>query len=151
MNRFPLSFSSLRARWRAGLPLRYTMMVVVVVAVRIEDRLANTPELERVRPDYGKTLATETTAGSLTRRTQTVVRSGEVLGTLVVWFDATYGQGLLQARRSQMLSLVALQVLAILAVLMPVLESRVLRPIERLKEQASALDRKSTRLNSSHS
>lgn len=205
MNRFPLSFSSLRARWRAGLPLRYTMMVVVVVgvtlpalllltleqelaeksqkallaqsetalmkigsvsiaepmwvvdrvaldaaavrllespqvvAVRIEDGLANTPELERVRPDYGKTLATETAAGSLTRRTQTVVRSGEVLGTLVVWFDATYGQGLLQARRSQMLSLVALQVLAILAVLMPVLVSRVLRPIERLKEQASAL------------
>lgn len=205
MNRFPLSLSSLRARWRAGLPLRYTMMVVVVVgvtlpalllltmeqelaeksqkallaqsetalmkigsvsiaepmwvvdrvaldaaavrllespqvvAVRIEDGLANTPELERVRPDYGKTLATETAAGSLTRRTQTVVRSGEVLGTLVVWFDATYGQGLLQARRSQMLSLVALQVLAILAVLMPVLVSRVLRPIERLKEQASAL------------
>ncbi|MDZ7921376.1 putative bifunctional diguanylate cyclase/phosphodiesterase [Rhodoferax sp.] len=205
MNRFPLSFSSLRARWRAGLPLRYTMMVVVVVgvtlpalllltleqelaeksqkallaqsetalmkigsvsiaepmwvvdrvaldaaavrllespqvvAVRIEDGLANTPELERVRPDYGKVLANETEAGSLTRRTQTVVRSGEVLGTLVVWFDATYGQGLLQARRSQMLSLVALQVLAILAVLMPVLVSRVLRPIERLKEQASAL------------
>ena len=205
MHRFPLSFSNLRARWRAGLPLRYTMMVVVVVgvtlpalllltleqelaeksqkallaqsetalmkigsvsiaepmwvvdrvaldaaavrllespqvvAVRIEDGLANTPELERVRPDYGKTLATETAAGSLTRRTQTVVRSGEVLGTLVVWFDATYGQGLLQARRSQMLSLVALQVLAILAVLMPVLVSRVLRPIERLKEQASAL------------
>jgi len=205
MNRFPMSISGLRARWRAGLPLRYTMMVVVVVgvslpalllltleqelaeksqkallaqsetalmkigsvsiaepmwvvdrvaldaaavrllespqvvAVRIEDGLANTPELERVRPDYGKALGTETAAGSLTRRTQTVVRSGEVLGTLVVWFDATYGQGLLQARRSQMLSLVALQVLAILAVLMPVLVSRVLRPIERLKEQASAL------------
>jgi diguanylate cyclase (GGDEF)-like protein len=205
MNRIPQSLSSLRARWRAGLPLRYTMMVVVVVgvtlpalllltleqelaeksqkallaqsetalmkigsvsiaepmwvvdrvaldaaavrllespqvvAVRIEDGLANTPELERVRPDYGKALTTETAAGSLTRRTQTVVRSGEVLGTLVVWFDATYGQGLLQARRSQMLSLVALQVLAILAVLMPVLVSRVLRPIERLKEQASAL------------
>ncbi|MFM6990860.1 MAG: putative bifunctional diguanylate cyclase/phosphodiesterase [Rhodoferax sp.] len=205
MSRFSLRFSNLRARWRAGLPLRYTMMVVVVVgvtlpalllltleqelaeksqkallaqsetalmkigsvsiaepmwvvdrvaldaaavrllespqvvAVRIEDGLANTPELERVRPDYGKALAAETAAGSLTRRTQTVVRSGEVLGTLVVWFDATYGQGLLQARRSQMLSLVTLQVLAILAVLMPVLVSRVLRPIERLKEQASAL------------
>lgn len=205
MNRFPLSFTNLRARWRAGLPLRYTMMVVVVlgvslpalllltleqelaeksqkallaqsetalmkigsvsiaepmwvgdrvaldaaavrllespqvVAVRIEDGLANTPELERIRSDYGKNLLAETGLGNLTRRTQTVVRSGEELGTLVVWFDATYGQGLLQARRSQMLSLVALQVLAILAVLMPVLVSRVLRPIERLKEQASAL------------
>ena len=56
-------------------------------------------------------------AGNLTLRSQPVVRSGEVLGNLKVWFDATYGQGLLQARRSQMFSLVALQVLAILAVL----------------------------------
>ena len=57
----------------------------------------------------------------------------------MVWIDASYGQGLLQARRDQMLVLVALQVLAILAVLMPVLVSRVLKPIERLKEQATAL------------
>ncbi len=205
MSHFPLNLAAVRARWRAGLPLRYTMMLVVVVgvslpalllltleqelaeksqkallaqsetalmnigsvsiaepmwvvdrialdaatvrllespqvvAVRIEDGLSNAAEMERTRPDYRKSLSGETASGNLTRRTQTVVRSGEVLGTLVVWFDATYGQGLLQARRSQMLSLVALQVLAILAVLMPVLVSRVLRPIERLKEQASAL------------
>jgi diguanylate cyclase (GGDEF)-like protein len=205
MSQSSLSLAALRARWRAGLPLRYTMMLVVVVgvslpalllltleqelaeksqkallaqsetalmnigsvsiaepmwvvdkialdaatvrllespqivAVRIEDRLSNAADMERTRPDYRKSLSGETASGNLTRRTQTVVRSGEVLGTLVVWFDATYGQGLLQARRSQMLSLVALQVLAILAVLMPVLVSRVLRPIERLKEQASAL------------
>jgi diguanylate cyclase (GGDEF)-like protein len=205
MSQSSLSLAALRARWRAGLPLRYTMMVVVVVgvslpalllltleqelaeksqkallaqsetalmnigsvsiaepmwvvdrialdaatvrllespqivAVRIEDGLSNAAEMERTRPDYRKSLSDETASGNLTRRTQTVVRSGEVLGTLVVWFDAAYGQGLLQARRSQMLSLVALQVLAILAVLMPVLVSRVLRPIERLKEQASAL------------
>jgi diguanylate cyclase len=204
-HRFSLRPSSLMRRWRAGLPLRYTMMVVVVigvslpalllltleqelaeksqkallaqsesalmkissvsiaepmwvvdrvaldaaavrllespqvVAVRIEDGLANTPTLERVRPDYSKSLDTEVLAGNLTLRSQQVVRSGEELGNLKVWFDATYGQGLLQARRSQMFSLVALQVLAILAVLMPVLVSRVLRPIERLKEQASAL------------
>jgi diguanylate cyclase (GGDEF)-like protein len=205
MQRFPLSFANLRARWRAGLPLRYTMMLVVVVgvslpalllltleqelaeksqkallaqsesalmkigsvsiaepmwvvdrvaldaaavrllespqvvAVRIEDGLANTPELERVRPDFARSLHDDAQAGRLTRRVQKVMRSGEELGTLVVWFDASYGQGLLQARRSQMLSLVALQVLAILAVLMPVLVSRVLKPIERLKEQATAL------------
>jgi len=110
-----------------------------VVAVRIEDGLANTPELERSRSDFKGSLKAETEAGRLNRRTQMVVRSGETLGTLIVWFDATYGQGLLQARRDQMLVLVALQVLAILAVLMPVLVSRVLRPIERLKEHATAL------------
>lgn len=110
-----------------------------VVAVRIEDGLANTPELERIRAEFKGSLDRETEAGRLNRRTQSVVRSGEPLGTLVIWFDATYGQGLLQARRDQMLVLVALQVLAILAVLMPVLVSRVLRPIERLKEHATAL------------
>jgi diguanylate cyclase (GGDEF)-like protein len=205
VSRFSLNPRNLLRRWRAGLPLRYTMMVVVVigvslpalllltmeqelaeksqkallgqsesalmkissvsiaepmwvvdrvaldaaavrllespqvVAVRIEDGLANTPTLERVRPGYGKSLDAEVSVGNLTLRSQKVVRSGEELGNLQVWFDATYGQGLLQARRSQMFSLVALQVLAILAVLMPVLVSRVLRPIERLKEQASAL------------
>jgi len=110
-----------------------------VVAVRIEDGLANTPELERIRADFTGSLDKDTAANRLTRRTQSIMRSGEPLGTLVVWFDASYGQGLLQARRNQMLVLVALQVLAILAVLMPVLVSRVLRPIERLKEHASAL------------
>lgn len=110
-----------------------------VVAVRIEDGLANTPEMERIRADFTGSLDKETAANRLTRRTQSIMRSGEPLGTLVVWFDASYGQGLLQARRNQMLVLVALQVLAILAVLMPVLVSRVLRPIERLKEHASAL------------
>ena len=200
-----LRLQSLLTRWRAGLPLRYTMMLVVVlgvtlpallllaleqelaeasqkallgqsesalikigsvaiaepmwvvdrvalagavvrllespqvVAVRIEDRLANMPELEQVRPGYAKDLAAETAAGHVTRRTQAVVRSGETLGNLVMWFDASYGQGLLQARRSQMLSLVALQVLAIWGVLMPVLVTRVLRPVERLKAQATAL------------
>ena len=200
-----LSWKKLRLRIREGLPLRYTMMLVVVigvtlpamllltleqqlaeksqkalltqsetalmkigsvsiaepmwvvdrvaldaaaarllespqvVAVRIEDGLANTPEMERIRPDFAGSLDKDTAAGRLTRRTQSVIRSGEPLGTLVVWFDASYGQGLLQARRDQMLVLVALQVLAILAVLMPVLVSRVLRPIERLKEHASAL------------
>ena len=202
---FPLSWKNLRRRVREGLPLRYTMMVVVVVgvtlpamllltleqqlaeksqqallaqsetalmkigsvsiaepmwvvdraaldaaaarllespqvvAVRIEDGLANTPEMERVRLDFAGSLDKDTAAGRLTRRTQSIMRSGEPLGTLVIWFDASYGQGLLQARRNQMLVLVALQVLAILAVLMPVLVSRVLRPIERLKEHASAL------------
>nr|WP_315471807.1 EAL domain-containing protein [uncultured Rhodoferax sp.] len=110
-----------------------------VVAVRIQDLLSNAPEMERTRPEFEGRLDKSTEAGKLTRRTQSITRSGEPLGTLIVWFDASYGQGLLQARRDQMLMLVALQALAILAVLMPVLVSRVLRPIERLKEHASAL------------
>jgi diguanylate cyclase (GGDEF)-like protein len=119
-----------------------------VVAVRIEDGLANTPGLERVRADFTGDLDRETEAGRLSRRTQNVVRTGESLGTLVVWFDADYGRGLLQVRRNQMLILVLLQTVAILAVLMPLLVTRVLRPIERLKEHASALldpDRDSAR------
>ena len=110
-----------------------------IVAVRIEDGLANTPVLERVRADFTGDLDRDTAGARLSRRAQAVMRNGESLGTLVLWFDADYGRGLLQARRDQMLVLVLLQTLAILAVLMPILVTRVLRPIERLKEHASAL------------
>ncbi|CAM8649068.1 COG5001 Predicted signal transduction protein containing a membrane domain, an EAL and a GGDEF domain [Comamonadaceae bacterium] len=205
MNFFLTRWRRLRLRVRKGMPLRYTMMVVVVVgvllpallllaleqriseksqqalltqsetalmkigsvsiaepmwvvdrvaldaaavrllespqivAVRIEDGLANTPVLERVRADFTGDLDRDTTGARLSRRAQAVMRNGESLGTLVLWFDADYGRGLLQARRDQMLVLVLLQTLAILAVLMPILVTRVLRPIERLKEHASAL------------
>lgn len=110
-----------------------------VVAVRIEEGLANSKPLQRVREGYSASLDGETTKGRLHRRTGEVTRSGEPLGNLVIWFDATYGQSLLEQRRSQMLVLVALQVLVSVGVLIPVLVSRVLRPIERLKAQASAL------------
>ena len=205
MTRSFFSWAYWRSRWRAGLPLRYTMIVVIVmgvttpavlllaieqqlteksqkellaqsesalmkigsvsitepmwvvdrlaldaaaarllespqvVAIRIEDGLANTPPLERVRPSYAKSLQAETQAKRLNQRAQPVIRSGERLGTLVVWFDAAYGQGLLQERRLQMLLLVAIQVIATLFVLTPVLVTRVLRPIDRLKTQASAM------------
>ena len=67
------------------------------------------------------------------------MRGGETLGTITLWFDPNFGQGLLRERRSQMLWLVAVQVIASLMFLMPLLVSRVLRPVERLKAQASAL------------
>ena len=89
-----------------------------IVAVRIEDGLANTPVLERVRADFTGDLDRDTAGARLSRRAQPVMRNGESLGTLVLWFDADYGRGLLQARRDQMLVLVLLQTLAILAVLM---------------------------------
>lgn len=110
-----------------------------VVAVRVDDALAGTSSMERRRAGYSLSLAEETDARRLRRLEQRVERSGETLGTVVVWFDMAYGQNLLLQRRSEMLLLVALQVLASLMVLMPLLVSRVLKPIERLKEQASAL------------
>ena len=110
-----------------------------VVAVRIEELLAAAPVLERTRSGYTLSLQAETDAQRLSQRVQPIVRGGEALGTMTLWFDPTFGQGLLRERRSQMLLLVAVQVIASLAVLMPLLVSRVLKPVERLKAQASAL------------
>ena len=62
MNRFPLSFSSLRARWRAGLPLRYTMMVVVVVGVTLPALLLLTLEQELAEKSQKALLAQSETA-----------------------------------------------------------------------------------------
>ena len=74
------------------------------------------------------------------------VESGAILryintinGPAQVWFDANHGKSLLAQRRNQMLLLVVVQVLFSMAVLAMVLVSRVLRPIERLKDQATAL------------
>lgn len=110
-----------------------------VVAVRIEELLAAAPVVQRVRSGYGLSLEAETRAQRLRDRSQPVMRGGESLGTVTLWFDPNFGQGLLRERRSQMLWLVAVQVLASLIVLMPLLVSRVLKPVERLKAQATAL------------
>lgn len=110
-----------------------------VIAVRVEESLSNTQPLERIREGYRLPLDSETAAQRVSRRTETIMRVGEPLGTLTVWFDMTHGQGLLQQRRSQMLMLVAVQVIASLLLLTPVLVARILMPIERLKQQATAL------------
>ncbi|MDP3655029.1 MAG: EAL domain-containing protein [Rhodoferax sp.] len=110
-----------------------------VVALRVEESLSKAPVLERMRPGYSALLDRDTAAQKLNRRTQPIVRTGEKLGTLTVWFDAAYGQGALQQRRLQMLLLVAVQVIASLLMLTPVLVSRILNPVERLKAQATAL------------
>lgn len=110
-----------------------------VVAVRIEELLATAPVVERSRSGYTLPLDLETQAQHLRQRTQSVMRGSEALGTITLWFDPNFGQGLLRERRSQMLWLVAVQVIASLIFLMPLLVSRVLRPVERLKAQASAL------------
>ena len=205
MNGWPKLLARLQLRWRGGLPLRYTMVAVVVlgvttpglvlfaieqrlaersqnvllersetafmaisrvsiaeamwaldrdaldaalnrildnpqvVSVHVDDNLANTLPLERLRPGFSQSLTEETAAKRLRRYQQTIERTGDNLGTLTVWFDVSYGQGLLSERRTEMLLLVALQVLASLVVLMPILVTRVFKPIERLKAQATAL------------
>jgi diguanylate cyclase (GGDEF)-like protein len=110
-----------------------------VVAVQVEDHIASSEVIKKVREGYSRSLEQETQNGLLRRQTEEVVRSGESLGTLDVWFDARFGQGVLEQRRSQMIILVLLQVLASVGVLIPTLVARVFNPIERLKVQASAL------------
>ena len=110
-----------------------------VVAVRVNDALAGTAELERIRPGFTQSLQDEADAQRLRRFQQPIERNGEKLGVITVWFDLAYGDSLLTQRRFEMLMLVALQVLASLVVLMPMLVNRVLKPVERLKSQATAL------------
>jgi diguanylate cyclase (GGDEF)-like protein len=110
-----------------------------VVAVRIEDQVSSAQPLFQVRAQFTQSVDDATATGDLHRHVWPVKRSGEVLGTMVVWFDARYGQGLLEQRRNQMMILVVLQVLLSVGVLLPMLAYRIMRPIERLKAQASTL------------
>lgn len=110
-----------------------------VVAVRIEDQVPNSKPLVMVRENFTQSLEEATANGDLHRHEGTVKRSAEVIGNMVVWFDAHYGQGQLEQRRSQMVMLVVLQVLLSVGVLLPMLVYRVLHPIERLKAQATSL------------
>ncbi len=194
-----------RQRWRAGLPLRYTMSLVVVVAVsmpalvmlnverrltqdsqnvlltqgklallaistvslaeplwvvdeaaleaatqrilknphvvavRIEERNSKTAAMTRLREGFKLDLDAPEATQNLDRHSAPVERMGQTLGTLTLWFDDAYGRGLLDERRTQMVILVSLQVLVALGVMVPVLVSRVLKPIERLKLQATSL------------
>src|SRR5262249_29755191 len=64
---------------------------------------------------------------------------GEKLGTLHVWFDTAFGKSILDQRRNQMVMLVSVQVIISLIVLMVILTYRILKPFEKLKQQATAL------------
>jgi diguanylate cyclase (GGDEF)-like protein len=112
-----------------------------VVAVRIDDAL-NSTSVTRVRPDLEngfKSLEEMTAAGLLDRHISSINRSGVTVGSLVIWFDSRLDEELLQKYRHQMLLLIAFQIAMTLGVLIPVLVARVMRPIERLKQHASAL------------
>lgn len=110
-----------------------------VAAVRVDDALTNSQPLMHAKEGQVQNLDAEVAAQRMHRLQQRVVRGSESLGMLTVWFDLTYGQSLASQRRTEMLGLVLLQVLATLAVLVPILVVRVLRPIERLKLQATAM------------
>lgn len=109
-----------------------------VMAVRISENRPHAPPIMRNRPGVHGELAEENSA-TLEHRRKPVMRGGETLGNLQVWFDTTYGKSLLAQRRNQMTLLVVVQVALSMVVLLMVLVSRVLNPIERLKDQATAL------------
>ena len=68
-----------------------------------------------------------------------VLREGERLGELELFFDEREIERMLAARRLSTLQLVGLQVLLATAILLTVLYRRLLAPIRRLKRQASAI------------
>ena len=72
-------------------------------------------------------------------RSASVLHDGAAIGNLRIWFDDGEIEQLHDSRRKAVLMLVAAQMLAGVLVLAGVLYLRLLRPIERLKEQASAI------------
>ena len=66
-----------------------------------------------------------------------IAREGETLGELEIWFDPNQLEATLQDRSRATLSLAALQVLVGALALLAILTKRLLKPIQRLKQQAS--------------
>jgi len=75
----------------------------------------------------------------LAMRETPVLQEGRTIGRLRVWFDDSEIERLLAERRSTVLWLVVAQVVFGALVLLGVLSLRLLRPIARLKDQASAI------------
>jgi diguanylate cyclase (GGDEF)-like protein len=109
--------------------LRRTLEEPSVLAVRLVEQRPQTVPIELRRPGVPND------AGL--RMTVTVMREGEQLGELALYFDEHELDHQLAARRTSTLQLVALQVLLAAAILLTVLYRRLLAPIQRLKRQAS--------------
>jgi diguanylate cyclase (GGDEF)-like protein len=111
--------------------LKRTLDEPSVLAVRLAERRPLAPPVVLKRPGTsdgeGQPMRTE------------IVREGEVLGELELRFDERELERILAARRAANVQLVALQVLLATAVLLGVFYHRLLRPLERLKRQASAM------------
>lgn len=111
----------------------------LVVAVRIEENRPKAAPIVLAKPGVPQALAPGQSAPGLAHRRSAVRRDGELIGALHVWFDTAAGQKILNERRNNMLWLVSIQALISLGILSVVLVGRVLRPIDRLKQQATAL------------
>jgi diguanylate cyclase (GGDEF)-like protein len=68
-----------------------------------------------------------------------ILREGLVLGDLTMWFDDQQLDALLAERSRTALRLAELQIVVSLALLLPLMLRRLLWPIQRLKDQASAI------------
>jgi len=114
-----------------------------VAAVRVTETGGSVALVQRVRPGVELDAQGTMRTPALRRYVESVERGGETIGTLTMWFDSTYGQTLRAQRRTEMLVLVAVQVLLSMLALAAALVLRVFRPLENLKLQASALVRAS--------
>ncbi len=77
------------------------------------------------------------TPGQGVRLAAMISREGEALGELEIWFDPRQLDAALQERSRATLTLAALQVLVGALALLAILTQRLLKPIQRLKQQAS--------------
>jgi diguanylate cyclase (GGDEF)-like protein len=109
--------------------LRRTLQEPSVLGVRLVESRPQTVPIEMRRPGV------EPDAGHPMK--MVVLREGEQLGELELFFDERELERLLAARRTSTLQLVGLQVLLATAILLSVLYRRLLAPIQRLKRQAS--------------
>ena len=109
--------------------LRRTLQEPSVLAVRLVEQRPQTVPIELRRPGVPD--------GAGQPMSVTVMREGEQLGELALYFDEHELDHQLAARRTSTLQLVALQVLLAAAILLTVLYRRLLAPIQRLKRQAS--------------
>ncbi len=75
--------------------------------------------------------------GEGVRLAATIQREGQTLGELEIWFDPHQLDAALQEQSRATLTLAALQVLVGALALLAILTQRLLKPIQRLKQQAS--------------
>jgi len=108
---------------------RRTLAEPSILSLRVREQRPGTTPIMVTRPDarpgQGVLLKTR------------ITREGEALGEVEIWFDAEQLDRVLAARRLATLQLAALQVLLGLVVLLAVLYQRLLKPIQRLKQQAN--------------
>ncbi len=108
---------------------RRTLAEPSILSLRVREQRPGTTPIMVARPDarpgQGVLLKTR------------ITREGEALGEVEIWFDAEQLDRVLAARRLATLQLAALQVLLGLVVLLAVLYQRLLKPIQRLKQQAN--------------